>query len=63
MKNAIPFDFRNALSLEMLKQLKSDLLRDVDNVSLRCIVLSAEGKVFSSGHNLKELVSVFCFQL
>lgn len=27
-----------------------------DNRSLRCIVISSTGNVFSSGHNLKELV-------
>lgn len=29
-----------------------------DDISLRAIVLSAKGNVFSAGHNLKELVSL-----
>lgn len=28
-----------------------------DDISLRAIVLSANGNIFSAGHNLKELVS------
>lgn len=28
-----------------------------EDPSLRCITLQAQGKVFSAGHNLKELVS------
>lgn len=46
---------RNALSLAMLESLKCNLLHDLDN-ELRVIVLSANGPVFSSGHDLKELV-------
>lgn len=30
-----------------------------EDTSLRAIVLSARGNVFSAGHNLKELVSKF----
>lgn len=47
---------RNSLSLEMLQQLLRDVTRDQHDV--RSIVITAEpGKVFSAGHNLKELVS------
>lgn len=46
---------RNALSLEMLKTLQKDILDVTDDV--RVIVLSAQGQVFSSGHDLKELTS------
>lgn len=46
---------RNALSLAMLESLKSNLLHDLD-CDLRVIILSANGPVFSSGHDLKELV-------
>ena len=47
---------RNALSLAMLDSLKCNLLHNLDN-ELRVIILSANGPVFSSGHDLKELVS------
>ncbi|CAL4205431.1 unnamed protein product [Meganyctiphanes norvegica] len=46
---------RNALSLEMLTELEEALTRP--SVDLRCIILCAAGKVFSAGHNLKELTS------
>ncbi|KAK3864754.1 hypothetical protein Pcinc_029583 [Petrolisthes cinctipes] len=44
---------RNSLSLEMLEALHSAVVKT--DPALRCIVLEAEGKVFSAGHNLKEL--------
>ena len=49
---------RNSLSLPMLKELQ-DAVGEEDP-SLRCIILQAQGKVFSGGHNLKELVSGIC---
>ncbi|XP_031550888.1 enoyl-CoA hydratase domain-containing protein 3, mitochondrial-like [Actinia tenebrosa] len=45
---------RNALSLDMLNAIKANLLHNLDN-ELRVIILSANGPVFSSGHDLKEL--------
>lgn len=45
---------RNALSLEMIETLHQNLVKGNDS-SLRCIILSAEGPAFSSGHDLKEL--------
>jgi enoyl-CoA hydratase/carnithine racemase len=46
---------RNALSLEMLEELKK-LFRKISNSStVRVLILSAEGPVFSSGHDLKEM--------
>nr|XP_057923777.1 enoyl-CoA hydratase domain-containing protein 3, mitochondrial [Doryrhamphus excisus] len=48
---------RNALSLSMLESLREDILTDVDSQDLRIIIISAEGPVFSSGHDLKELTS------
>ncbi|NXC46985.1 ECHD3 protein, partial [Penelope pileata] len=48
---------RNALSLSMLQALKEDLLHDVKSKDLRVIIISAEGPVFCSGHDLKELSS------
>lgn len=44
---------RNCLSLQMLQELQ-DAVGEEDP-SLRCITLQAQGKVFSAGHNLKEL--------
>ncbi len=39
-----------------MTQLVKDIKRNRNDEQLRCIVLSAsEGKVFSAGHNLKEL--------
>ncbi|XP_004083275.1 enoyl-CoA hydratase domain-containing protein 3, mitochondrial [Oryzias latipes] len=49
---------RNALSLSMLESLRENILTDVDGEDLRVIVISAEGPVFSSGHDLKELTSL-----
>ncbi|NXI62558.1 ECHD3 protein, partial [Anseranas semipalmata] len=48
---------RNALSLSMLQALKEDLLHDIKSKDLRVIIISAEGPVFCSGHDLKELSS------
>ncbi|XP_038667836.1 enoyl-CoA hydratase domain-containing protein 3, mitochondrial isoform X1 [Scyliorhinus canicula] len=48
---------RNALSLTMLESLRTDLLHEAESNDLRVIVISAEGPVFSSGHDLKELTS------
>ncbi|XP_059843295.1 enoyl-CoA hydratase domain-containing protein 3, mitochondrial-like [Hypanus sabinus] len=48
---------RNALSLAMLESLHADLLHEVESNDLRVIVISAEGPVFSSGHDLQELTS------
>ncbi|XP_069483882.1 enoyl-CoA hydratase domain-containing protein 3, mitochondrial [Ambystoma mexicanum] len=48
---------RNALSFAMLQSLQCDLLHDLENRKLRVIIISAEGPVFSSGHDLKELAS------
>ncbi|XP_061108793.1 enoyl-CoA hydratase domain-containing protein 3, mitochondrial isoform X2 [Conger conger] len=41
----------------MLTSLRSDILADIDSDDLRVIIISAEGPVFSSGHDLKELTS------
>jgi len=47
---------RNALSLAMLDCLYESLTSNLDR-DLRVIVIQAEGKVFSAGHDLKELTS------
>lgn len=39
----------------MMNNLIENITQDQHNESLRCIVLSAKGNVFSAGHNLKEL--------
>lgn len=49
------FRYRNALSLDMMTQLLTDIKRNQNDENLRVIVLSANGSVFSAGHNLKEL--------
>ncbi|KAK0172633.1 hypothetical protein PV328_005929 [Microctonus aethiopoides] len=49
---------KNSLSLEMMKIILWNLQKDENNPSLRSIVIAASpGKVFSAGHNLKELTS------
>ncbi|KAK2495845.1 hypothetical protein MC885_000690, partial [Smutsia gigantea] len=47
---------RNTLSLAMLKSLQSDILHEAESTNLKVIIISAEGPVFSSGHDLKELM-------
>ncbi|KFO34491.1 Enoyl-CoA hydratase domain-containing protein 3, mitochondrial [Fukomys damarensis] len=39
----------------MLKSLQNDLLLEAESKDLKVIIISAEGPVFSSGHDLKEL--------
>lgn len=51
------FFFRNSLSLDMMNDLTEAINRNKDDVTLRAIIISAKGNVFSAGHNLKELVS------
>ena len=46
---------RNALSVEMLHAISSELEAADASKEARAIVVSAEGPVFSSGHDLKEL--------
>lgn len=48
---------RNALSLPMLESLRENILIDSESEDLRVIIISAQGPVFSSGHDLKELTS------
>ncbi|XP_053093126.1 enoyl-CoA hydratase domain-containing protein 3, mitochondrial [Pangasianodon hypophthalmus] len=48
---------RNALSLAMLTSLQENILTGIDDKDLRVIIISAQGPVFSSGHDLKELTS------
>ena len=46
---------RNALSLDMMTELKENITSAAADRTVRSIVLRGEGKVFSAGHNLKEL--------
>jgi enoyl-CoA hydratase/carnithine racemase len=47
---------RNALSIEILRELSS-LLTDVgQHKDLRAVIIKGEGKVFSSGHDISQLV-------
>jgi enoyl-CoA hydratase/carnithine racemase len=46
---------RNALSLELMLELIDCLKQIEGNRNIRAVVLAAEGKVFSSGHDLSEM--------
>jgi enoyl-CoA hydratase/carnithine racemase len=46
---------RNALSREMLSSLREALLAVAADGSVRAVILRAEGPVFSSGHDLREV--------
>ncbi|XP_034834975.1 enoyl-CoA hydratase domain-containing protein 3, mitochondrial [Maniola hyperantus] len=46
---------KNSLSLDMMTHLIEAINLNKEDTSLRAIVLSANGNVFSAGHNLKEL--------
>lgn len=47
---------RNALSLELIAALQA-ALDDLAGSDARCVLLAAEGPVFSSGHDLKEMAA------
>lgn len=47
---------RNALSFNMLTELKDKIQSLSLNKDMRVIIINSEGPVFSSGHNLKELL-------
>src|SRR6204780_4139485 len=47
---------RNALSLELMLELISSLDEFAAESDVRAIILAASGKVFSSGHDLSEMV-------
>ncbi|KAG8238649.1 hypothetical protein J437_LFUL018595 [Ladona fulva] len=59
MKSIVMNDLktRNCLSNSMMEDLIEDISVDQDNPEVRCMVLSAVGPVFSSGHNLRELAA------
>lgn len=41
--------------MPLMEDILTDLTTDIHNESLRCIVLTSTGPVWSAGHNLKEL--------
>ena len=47
---------RNALSLDLMRELISCLDETAAETNIRAIILVASGKVFSSGHDLSEMV-------
>ncbi len=47
---------RNALSLKLLRELKKLVERISEERKLRVVVIKGAGKVFSSGHDLKEIL-------
>jgi enoyl-CoA hydratase/carnithine racemase len=47
---------RNALSLELMRELISYFDEITAETNIRAIILAASGKVFSSGHDLSEMV-------
>ena len=48
---------RNALSEDMLTQLDSAFIKASEAASVRVVILAANGPVFSSGHDLKEITA------
>ena len=46
---------KNALSSQMINNLITAIENAIDNNNVRVIVIAAEGEVFCSGHNLKEI--------
>ena len=48
-------DNKNALSSSMIQELKEAIDESNSNDSIKVIVIAAEGNVFCSGHNLKEI--------
>jgi enoyl-CoA hydratase/carnithine racemase len=49
-------DRRNALSLELMRDLTAELSRLEANTVIQAVILAAAGPVFSSGHDLSEMV-------
>lgn len=47
----------NLLSVDVMQSLQSELERVEDDPAIHVIVLAAEGKLFSAGHDLKEMTA------
>ncbi|UCD86891.1 MAG: enoyl-CoA hydratase/isomerase family protein, partial [Desulfobacterales bacterium] len=48
---------RNALSLELLKELNALLTSISGNSDVRVVIIKGEGKVFCAGHDISQLVN------
>lgn len=46
---------RNALSLELIRELDGLLTKIAEERTVNVVIIQAEGKIFSSGHNLREI--------
>ena len=56
-------DKRNALSLELLQELSALLTTISQNNDIRVLIIKGEGKVFSAGHDISQLVGremIYC---
>ena len=51
-------DKRNPLSTAMLKAIENSLLKISREKTIKVVILSANGPVFSAGHDLKEMLSL-----
>ncbi len=49
-------DRRNALSLEMMRELDRALAQTAERTEVRAVILRAKGPAFSAGHDLRELL-------
>src|SRR5262249_51759721 len=47
----------NALSFEVMEELQAQLAAARDDDSVRVIVIAAAGKLFSAGHDLKQMTA------
>ncbi|MBX3598809.1 MAG: enoyl-CoA hydratase [Rhizobiaceae bacterium] len=47
----------NALSMELISRIQSELSRSAEDKTVRVVVIAAQGKVFSGGHDLKEMTA------
>ena len=48
-------DNQNVLSEEMMSNMQSALNESINTKRIKVIIISAEGPIFSAGHDLKEL--------
>ncbi len=49
-------DARNSLSLDLMAALQAELDRIRDDPTVRAVVIAANGKAFSAGHDLREMI-------
>ena len=48
---------QNTLSLDIINNLKQKIINADNNSEVKVIIIASTGKVFSAGHNLKEINS------